>query len=148
MLRLTKKVDYGLIAIYHIASCNIEMIVNTKTISGLFNIPVEHLAKVLQKLAKNGLVQSQNGPKGGYSLAKKLSDISIGEVFTAIEGPIEMTNCHNGEAFCKQFSRCNIRTPLLKIQERIVLFLNQTTLDQLHSPSFQAPSFPTHRAVS
>ena len=143
MLRLTKKIDYGLIAIYYIASCNVEKIVNTKTISGLFDIPMEHLAKVLQKLAKNGLVRSQNGPKGGYALAKKLSDITIAEVFTSIEGPIEMTNCRTGDAICEQFSRCNVRDPLLKIQERIVLFLNQTTLDQLHSPSFPHPSFPT-----
>jgi len=135
-------------AIYYIASCNVEKMVNTKIISGLFDIPVEHLARVLQKLAKNGLVRSQNGPKVGYSLAKELSDITIAEVFTAIEGPIEMTNCRPRDGICEQFSRGNVRNPLLKIQERIVLFLNQTTLDQLHSPSFPTPSFPTSPMVS
>lgn len=135
-------------AIYYMASCNAGKMVNTKTISGLFDIPVEHLAKVLQKLAKNGLVRSQNGSKGGYALSKKLSDISIAEVFTAIEGPIEMTNCQTSDALCEQFSRCTVRNPLLKIQERIILFLNQTTLDQLHSPSFQPPSSHTFPMVS
>jgi len=86
------------------------------------------------------LVRSQNGPKGGYSLSKELGEITIGEVLTAIEGPIEITHCHNGSTLCQQLDRCPIRSPLLKIQESIILFLNQTSLDKLNSPSFLFPS--------
>jgi len=143
LLKLTKKADYGLIAIRFIASRNEEEVVNAKTIAEQFDIPVEHLAKVLQKLAKKGLVRSQNGPKGGYSLSKELGEIMIGEVLTAIEGPIEITHCNNGSSLCQQLDRCTIRSPLLKIQESIILFLNQTSLDQLNSPSFLFPSL-TH----
>jgi Rrf2 family protein len=140
LLKLTKKADYGLIAIHYIASRKIEEVVNAKTIAERFDIPVEHLAKILQKMAKKGLVRSQNGPKGGYSLSKELKDITIGEVLTAIEGPIEITHCNNGSSLCQQLDHCTIRRPLLKIQESIIFFLNQTTLDKLNSAPVPIPS--------
>ena len=70
MLRLSKKVEYGLIAIRHIATrCNGELM-TAKEISDMYRIPYDLLAKVLQKLAKAGLIVSHQGVHGGYTLAK------------------------------------------------------------------------------
>jgi Rrf2 family cysteine metabolism transcriptional repressor len=71
VLKFSKKADYALMALQHIAAVQFgdvtkARIVNTKEIAEEHYIPVELLAKVLQTLAKHGIVESQNGPKGGY----------------------------------------------------------------------------------
>ncbi|MGH7229872.1 MAG: RrF2 family transcriptional regulator [Nitrospiraceae bacterium] len=137
MLKLSKKADYGLMALQYIASVQFgevtrARIVNTKEIAEEYNIPVELLAKVLQTLAKHGLVESQNGPKGGYLLAREASAITIAQVLEAIEGPLGITECyHDKEAACSQLERCNIRTPLLKVQDSIYQLLNSMTVEDM-----------------
>src|SRR5256885_17229581 len=87
MLRFTKRADYGLMAIHYIAIHDDLGAVSVKRIAEEFSIPQELLAKILQKLAKQGLIVSQNGPKGGYVLSRRPGEISVGEVVRALEGP-------------------------------------------------------------
>lgn len=139
MLKLSKKADYGLMALQHIASVHggefgHARVVNTKEIAEEYHIPVELLAKVLQTLAKNGFIESQNGPKGGYVLAKDAGSISIAQVLEAIEGPFGITECHLHDketSSCLQLERCNIRTPMLKIQESLYQMLNNMTIEDM-----------------
>lgn len=141
MLKLSKKIDYALMAMQYIAFMEDDQVVNTKTISEKYNIPLELLAKILQKLAKKGLVISHNGPKGGYILSKAPSAISVGEVIEAIEGPIGIAECyHENEAnLCSQKALCNIRTPIGVIQGNIIQLLNGISLQQMHEETTPAP---------
>ncbi len=133
MFKLSKKSDYGLMAINYIASHESEGIASTKRIAEEYNIPVELLAKILQRLARNGLIIGQNGPKGGYIMSRALSKISIGDVVQAIEGPIGIVSCYHDEsAPCMQISKCTVRSPIKKIQENIVQYLNSITLDEMN----------------
>ena len=130
MLKLSKKIDYGLIAINYMASHDHDSIANTKQIAEEYKIPVELLAKVLQRLAKKGLVHSQNGPKGGYTLAKAPNHITVAEVVEAIEGPIRIADCYKFY-HCLQMDRCSIRNPIEKIQSSIIQLLDSMTMAQL-----------------
>ena len=130
MLRFTKRADYGLMAIHYIA-VNVELgAVRTKRIAEEFGIPPELLAKILQRLAKRRLIVSQNGPKGGYVLTRRPSDISVGEVVRALEGPISIVSCldHGG---CPQEQRCNLRRPVQKLQASISRLLDTMSLAEL-----------------
>ena len=138
MLKFSKKVDYALMALQHIASLQFgelhrARLVNTKEIAEEYNIPVELLAKVLQVLAKNGLIESQNGPKGGYLLAREARQITIAQVISAVEGPIGITDCYHEKegSTCSQHEHCNIRTPLLKVQDSIYQLLNNMTIEDM-----------------
>lgn len=129
MMKLSKKTDYGLIAMQHMVSANPYRPINTKEIASQYNIPVELLAKVLQRLAKHGLIISQNGPKGGY-LSRKA--VTIADVINAIEGPIGITECmHEPDEQCQQQETCNIRTPLQFIQTSIVQLLESMTIEDM-----------------
>ena len=128
MLKLTKKTDYALIAINFMAHQENDFLANTRMISELYNVPLELLAKILQRLVKNGIIISHNGPKGGYTLAKGPGLITIGDVIRAIEGPIQMVRCHDGENKCSQADRCTVRGPLRKIEGKIVEFLDKITV--------------------
>ena len=134
MLKLSKKTDYALMAIQYMASRGAARVVNTKEIAEKYNIPVELLAKVLQKLGKKGLIASQNGPKGGYVLAKTPDSISVLSIIQAIEGQVGITECyHNEESHCMQMARCNIRTPLRNIQNSIYSLLDSMSIEDMSS---------------
>lgn len=138
MLKFSKKADYGLMALQYMASVQFgdvtrNRIVNTKEIAEEHNIPVELLAKVLQTLAKSGIIESHNGPKGGYLLAREANAITIAQVLEAIEGPLGITDCYHDKdaSSCSQLERCNIRTPLLKVQDSIYQLLNSMTVEDM-----------------
>ncbi len=138
MLKFSKKADYALMALQHIAAVQVGdgapgRVVNTKEIAEEYNIPLELLAKVLQTLAKNALIESHNGPKGGYVLARRARQITIAQILESIEGPLGITDCSHekdGE-FCMQREHCNIRTPLLKVQDSVYQLLNNMTLQDM-----------------
>lgn len=132
MLKLTKKVDYGLLAIAYIAGNQGDRVVNTKEIAESYSIPLELLAKILQRLVKVGLITSLSGPKGGYTLSISPSEITVAQIINALEGDINILSCSEEDDHkCYQFDRCNIRTPMQKLEYRIRNLLHKTTLEEL-----------------
>ena len=133
MLRFTKRADYGLMAIHYIAIHDDGGAVSAKRISDEFHIPSELLAKILQRLAKQKLIVSHNGPKGGYALARRPAEISVGEVVRALEGPINIVSCLEASSECPQMANCNLRRPVQKIQAAITQVLDTMSLSELTS---------------
>jgi Rrf2 family protein len=131
VLRFTKRADYGLMAIHYIAAHGDDGAVSAKRIAEEFYIPQERLAKILQRLAKKKLITSQNGPKGGYVLTRAPREITVGQVVRALEGPVRIVSCMVENDDCPQFSRCNLRRPVQKIQASISSLLETMTLDEL-----------------
>jgi len=93
MLKLTKKADYGLMAMKHLAEHVDHGACSAKDVAEAYGIPQEALAKILQRLAKVGLVRSQHGTHGGYTLTRDPKMISAFEVIKAIDGPLFITSC-------------------------------------------------------
>lgn len=140
MLKLSKKADYALLALQYMGTVQFSdlakaRVVNTKEIAEEHKIPLELLAKVLQSLAKQDIIESHNGPKGGYILGREPRDITIAAVLEAIEGPLGIADCYheNDHNPCDQLERCNIRTPLLKVQESIYQLLSSMTIEDMMS---------------
>jgi len=132
MLRFTKRADYGLMAIHYIAINDGFGAVSAKRIAEEFAIPPELMAKILQRLAKQGLVISTNGPKGGYALARRPTEITVGHVIRALEGPINIVSCLE-DSECPQMEKCNLRRPVHKIQAAISQVLDTMSLAELTS---------------
>ena len=118
MFSLSKKADYGLIALKHLARHTNES-VSAREIATEYRIPAELLAKILQRLARKGLVVSQQGTHGGYVLARDPSKISIVDVVEALDGPIGITPCERGSS-CEQIDRCSVKDPLMAVRAKMV----------------------------
>jgi Rrf2 family protein len=118
-------------AIHFIASHGDDGAVSAKRIAEEFRIPPERLAKILQRLAKKKLITSHNGPKGGYVLTRMPSEITVGQVVRALEGPLSVVSCMVEHDDCPQFARCNLRGPVQKIQASITHVLDSMTLAEL-----------------
>ncbi len=133
MLRLSKRVEYGLIALRHFAAINDSTVCTAKEISQKYNIPHELLAKVLQKLSQARIIQSYQGVRGGYVLAHAPSKIKISDVINAIEHEKPMlAECYaDGPASCIIFDDCTIRRPLGKIQKNINDFFHTMTIAEI-----------------
>jgi Rrf2 family protein len=121
MIRLSKKVEYGLIAVRHMASSPTGMVFTAKELAEKLDIPYELLAKVLQKLVRGGIVHSQQGTRGGYSLSRRPHEITISAVIRTIEEERPMiAECFSdGPESCYLFDNCTIRRPLGKIQRNL-----------------------------
>jgi Rrf2 family protein len=125
MLKLTKKADYGLMAMKHLAEHAHEGACSAKDVAESYGIPPEALAKILQRLAKAGLLHSQHGMNGGYTLARNAWEISAYEVIRAIDGPLFITSCITVRGECGQSDKCTIREPLRKVNESIEAVLRR-----------------------
>ncbi|PSH03731.1 MAG: transcriptional regulator [Acidobacteria bacterium] len=128
MLKLTKKADYGLIAMRHLAEHGELGACSTKELAGIYGIPQEALAKILQRLARSKLLVSMQGTNGGYVLARDPREISALEVIRAIEGPLFITSCNKTDKSCDQHTKCTVREPLQKVSRTIEEVLSKLTV--------------------
>jgi Rrf2 family protein len=131
VLKLTKKADYALMAMKHLAECATQGALSAKDVADAYGIPPEALAKILQKLAKAGLLHSQHGINGGYVLARAAHTISAFEVIKAIDGPLFITSCVTVRGECDQSNRCNIREPLRKVNDSIEAVLRRIKISHM-----------------
>jgi FeS assembly SUF system regulator len=141
MLRLSKKADYALIAMKHLAVKD-SAATSAREIAEQYDIPIELMAKVLQRLARTGLLISTQGTRGGYTLSRPSALISVANVVEAIDGPFTVTACSSDKHDCEQYGKCSVRGPLWQIRERIVATLGTVTLADMateHDPTFTAP---------
>jgi Rrf2 family protein len=131
MLRLSKKADYALLAMRHLAANADRGAVSARELAEAYDIPSELLAKVLQKLVRTRLLVSLQGIRGGYGLGRPAQAISVADVIQAVDGPLTVTACSDTDHSCDQYSKCNIRDPLWRIKDLIVSALSATSVAEL-----------------
>jgi Rrf2 family protein len=144
MLKLTKKSDYGLIALRHLA-VEAAPAATAKEIAENYRLPVPLLAKVLQRLAKDGFLISEPGASGGYRLARDPRLISTLEVIRSIDGPVLLASCFHSSGECEQDATCTVKEPLRKVHEGILRLLSSISIWDLATGDI--PEFPNNRPV-
>ena len=142
MLRLTKKADYGLMALKYLAEQSagaggVPTAQSAKDIAQAYHIPPPLLAKILQTLARAGLLVSHAGTNGGYALARPANEISAFEVIRAIDGPLFITSCITIHGACDLAGTCTIKEPLRKVNESIKDLLSNIFISDLAESSDQ-----------
>jgi Rrf2 family protein len=146
MLRLSKKADYALMGMKHLALRGEGASSSAREIAEQYDIPVELMAKVLQRLARRGLLVSHQGTRGGYTLARPAGVISVADIIQAVDGPVTMTACSTGDHDCDQYTKCNVRDPLWRIKDRILQALATCTLLEITNDAI--PDFPVPLTIA
>ena len=141
MLRLSKKADYALMAMKHLARKDDSASASTsaREIAEQYDIPIELMAKVLQRLVRTGLLTSHQGTRGGYALSRPSGTITVADVIQAIDGPFTVTSCSSEDNSCEQYGKCSIRDPLWRIKERIVAALGTVSLAEMAAEADAPP---------
>jgi Rrf2 family protein len=141
MLRLSKKVDYALIALMHLAHQDHEgeaSAWSAREIAKGCGLPPDLLAKILQRLAREGIVVSHQGTKGGYSLGRPAERIHVVSVIQAVDGSLSLTQCFTDEGTCDQFDNCSVKSPLQRLNERVLRMLSEVTIAKICEEDFES----------
>ena len=129
MLKITRKVEYALIALNHFQRQDKNKLTSAREMSNAYGIPAELLAKVLQKLAREEIIAGKKGPTGGYRLSVDPQSVKMTEFFEMIEGPVALMDCYF-DSSCNHLKSCTIREPLIKINDAMrTMFDNMTLAD-------------------
>jgi len=131
MLRINKKVEYGVMALLHLGTLP-ESVASVREISELSGISETLLSKVMQRLKAAGFVDSVHGNQGGYRLTKDLANISLLEVAQWLSGPVSVAEClQPGSDTCPVKQACTLVSPMNVLNQKIIRVLKETSLDSL-----------------
>ena len=133
MIRLSRISDYGIVLMACLAEQPAESQLSAREIAERTQLPLPVVSKILKSLTREGLLLSQRGPHGGYSLARRPDDINVVEMITALEGPIGLTECTMHPGHCVQEASCHVRKPWQQINHVVRSALARVTLAELAS---------------
>ena len=150
MLRMSKLTDYGTVVMTYLA-CEPGRLHAASEIALEVRVALPTVSKVLKTLTHAGLVASQRGTKGGYTLARPAARITMAEILGALEGPIGLTECASNPGQCIQETSCSVRGNWQRINLAIHRALEEVTLAEMVQPAKPqvvrvAPPKPLRRA--
>jgi Rrf2 family protein len=115
----------------YLASIPGELVVPFREIARQMDVPEDFLAKILKTLVDQGLVRSTRGPHGGYTLARPSAEISFLDVIEAVEGPVAVNVCLDGEDGCDHSTQCTMVDVWRQGQDRMLDVYRQARLSEL-----------------
>ncbi|MCB9896158.1 MAG: Rrf2 family transcriptional regulator [Planctomycetes bacterium] len=131
--------EYALRALTELARCEPEKWVLTGELAELLELPVHYLGKVLQNLARKGILESQRGRQGGFRLAAAAEEITVFDVVRELDDVRALETCVMGEASCSDETACPLHSLWKGIRDRFVKSLQSTTLKDLAAFQEQRP---------
>ena len=138
MLRMTKQTDYGIVLMTHFAGAP-DAQHSAPELAAALSIPPPMVSKILKLLARDGLLLSHRGVRGGYTLARDPAVISVASVVAALEGPIAMTECveagHGQGHDCLREPICAVRTHWQVINRVVFEALENISLAEMTRPA-------------
>lgn len=139
MIRISKEVDYSFVLLAYFARYQKGRKYSAREAALENTLPLPMVRKILKILAREGLLVSHRGAKGGYSLARRGKRISVAEIIRAVEGPVAVTECVDAPGDCRLEPTCQLRTAWHKINDVMLNALSRMTLSDLTDPEPEAP---------
>jgi Rrf2 family protein len=131
MNKMSKKMEYALMALRVICSKPEGVLTSAKEVSDQMHIPFEVTARVLQALSSRGLLKAEYGMAGGYALAKSLGEISVHDLNEMLEGHAVLTKCLGHDEPCEISATCNIMSPISNLNSKVKEFYKSISLQEV-----------------
>ena len=130
MILANRKVDYGLLLLFHLM--HHPEGASARSLASSYRLSRPFVANILKELCQAGFVESQRGVRGGYRLAKPPKDITLDQLVAVLDGPFQLMGCAEGKpAPCAVGDACPLRNPLQAVHERIRATLAEVSLEDL-----------------
>jgi Rrf2 family protein len=129
MIKINRKVEYALMVLQLMKEKGPAELTTAREVCDRFETPFDTTAKVMQQMNGAGILHSQKGVKGGYTLARDLSQVSYRELAELVEGKAFMMDCHDGP--CDLFHKCNISQPIKRLNDYLLTIFSALTLNEL-----------------
>lgn len=133
MIALTRKSDYALIVLSHLAQSP-GLVCSARGISNQYRIPLPLLMNIMKHLTSSGFLESVRGAHGGYRLGPGTAQMNLKDLIVALEGPIRLVQCASEvqeTRACSQSPWCPVQAPLLRVHERLEQFLAEVPLAEI-----------------
>ncbi|MCC6751938.1 MAG: SUF system Fe-S cluster assembly regulator [Deltaproteobacteria bacterium] len=135
MMRMTKQADYGIVLMTLFAKGLPEdPVLSARDLAQEASLPLPTVTKILKALARDGLLTSHRGVNGGYRLARTPAQVTVGQIITALEGPIAITQCAVNATGCGREPFCPTRGNWRRIDEAVRDALDHITLEEMAHP--------------
>lgn len=131
MMELTRKGEYAIRGIVWLAQQPAGRMALLGDIAAATEAPSAFMAKIMQSFAKQGIVHSSRGAKGGFALARNADEITLREIVEAVEGPIVPNRCLTGRGACGRDGVCNVHPVWKRVQAQVVSILDGVTIAEL-----------------
>lgn len=129
MNKMNRKLEYALIALKHMSQKTPGELTSAKEVVETTGVPFDATARVMQQLSQAGILRSEQGARGGYSIIKDLSKSSFHDLIVVILGPTGVSKCIHGE--CELIETCNIVSPVHVLNKRLIEFYKSLSLKEL-----------------
>jgi len=126
-VKLKRKGEYGILGVTYIAQQEKD-IVYTREVAESWELPESFLAKIFQRLSKNGILNSYKGVRGGFSLAKSPEEITLKEILDIVQGPTTIGWCEVDNEKCNRFKNCSLSKVLDKVRDNMKNIFENTTI--------------------
>jgi FeS assembly SUF system regulator len=143
MFRLSKITDYGIVLLARLARDTEATTHNARELAAEVELPAPVVSKILKLLAREGVLESRRGAKGGYELIRRPEDLTVAEMIGILEGPVALTQCSAAEpSSCEHETNCAVREPWRIISGVVEEALSTITLEDLNDRSFREVLLP------
>ncbi|MDE0795762.1 MAG: SUF system Fe-S cluster assembly regulator [Alphaproteobacteria bacterium] len=147
MIKLSRMADYGVILMVQLARAP-EQVTTAGELTEATALPGPTVSKLLKQLSRAGLLDSQRGTNGGYTLSQPVDDISVADIISALDGPIALTECMTAEgAVCEIEALCPTRTNWRQINNALVEALDRVSLAEMARPVFETTTIQPARVA-
>lgn len=134
-MQLTRHTDYAFRVLIYLSSIENNELSTVSEIAEIFQVPLNHLTKVVQQLGKAGFITTQRGKYGGIRLRLPEQEISLGAVVRAMEATLDPVNCN--QPLCRLKVNCRLK-PILNIaMESFISTLDEYTLEDINQRDVQ-----------
>ena len=135
MFKLNRKIEYALMALKYMGNKSAGDLTSAKEICEVYQTPFDPTARVLQIMAQNHILRAEQGAHGGYQIVMDLSRVSLRALSDMIIGPIEITNCAQGDdSQCAISETCQIMEPMVALNRQVERFFDTVTVESLIAP--------------
>ncbi|HRK08606.1 MAG TPA: Rrf2 family transcriptional regulator [Pseudobdellovibrionaceae bacterium] len=133
MNRIHRKVEYALMSLKHMRAKAPGERSTVKEIATAYKMPPDMTARVLQTLSQHGLLDAEQGVRGGYYIAKDLQHVSLHDLMEMLMGPFAVARCLGAseEGQCDMVNSCNIVSPIQSLNRKIGEFYKSLSLAEL-----------------
>ena len=147
MLRVTKLTDYATVVLTVLATRQ-GQVLSAAELAEHSGLEQPTVSKLLKPLAQAGLVEGLRGVHGGYRLSRAAADISLIQIVEAMEGPLAITECSQGESQCGIAGQCGVRSNWRLINDVVADALRGVTLAQMLRPPSSPPPVTRRREIT
>lgn len=134
MIKINRKIEYALMVLKLMKEKDPQDLTTAREVCDKFETPFDTTAKVMQLMNNAGILHSQKGVKGGYTLSRDLSLVTYMELVELIEGKSFMMDCHDRgdeRGPCDLLHKCNISQPIKRLNDYLINIFNTLSLNEL-----------------